>query len=488
MTMAEQARPSPWLRLLHEPEPLAGLARRDFYPWLVVATVCVGAFMGQLDASIVSLVLPTLEDTFHSHVSHVQWVAIVYLLVLTGLVVPMGRVADHLGRKALYTIGFVVFAAASALCGIVPSLGLLIAARAAQGVGAALLQANSVAIITSATPREKLGRAIGIQGVAQALGLAIGPTVGGILIAWVDWRWIFLINLPIGLLGAALGVIILPASSHASRIEGFNRLGALLLPLSITALLLALTFLWLAWLLLPFSALLLFGFVWSERRADHPLIGATLLRTPGMAAGLSAGLLSYTVLFGALFAVPILLERAFSENPDRAGLILTTVPAALALVALIGGLLTDRLGPKLPTVVGMAIAAAGLVVVWWAAGGALGWLVGGLVLLGLGSGLFVPANNASIMAAAPQTHLGVTGGTLNMMRGLGTSFGVALVGLVLALRLGAVPSHLAPAPDLVAAIRLIVAGLVAAALAAGALSLGRRASRTRTRVEAGDIL
>jgi len=478
----------PISRLLHEPRPLSAIAERPSYHWLVVATVCVGAFMGQLDASIVSLVLPTLEDTFHSHVSHVQWVAIIYLLVLTGLVVPLGRVADHLGRKSLYTIGFVVFAAASALCGLAPTLSLLIVARAIQGVGAALLQANSVAIITSATPREQLGRAIGVQGVAQALGLAIGPTVGGVLIAWVDWRWIFLVNLPIGLLGAALGVMILPASSHAARIEGFNRLGALLLPAAIATLLLALTFLNLIVLLVPITALLLLAFIWSEQHSEHPLLGAALLRAPGLTAGLVAGLLSYTVLFGALFAVPILLERAFSEGPDRAGLILTTVPAALAVVALAGGLLTDKLGPKLPTVSGMVIAAAGLAVVWWAAADALAWLVGGLVLLGLGSGLFVPANNASIMASAPRTHLGVTGGALNMMRGLGTSFGVALVGLVLSLRLGAVPSHIAPVPDLVGAIRLIIVGLVVSALLAGVLSFGRRSTRTRSRVETGDIL
>ena len=186
--------------------------------------------------------------------------------------------------------------------------------------------------------------------------------------------------------------------------------------------------------------------------------------------------------------MPILLERAFSESPDRAGLILTTVPAALAVVALAGGLLTDKLGPKLPTVAGMLIAATGLTLAWWAANDALGWLIGGLVLLGLGSGLFVPANNASIMATAPRTHLGVTGGALNMMRGLGTSFGVALVGLVLALRLGDVPSHLAPIPDLISAIQLIIAGLIVAALLAGALSFGRRSTRTRTRVEAGDML
>src|ERR1051326_3879667 len=174
--------------VLAEHPPLQALARWPAYRWLVVGTVCVGAFLGQLDASIAGLVLPTLEDVFGAPVASVEWVAIAYLLTLAALVVPLGRLADLLGRKMLYTWGFLVFIAGSALCGFAPSLGWLIVFRVGQAFGAAMLQANSVAIITAAVPRRVLGRAIGVQGAAPAVGLSVGPSVGGLLIDALGWQ------------------------------------------------------------------------------------------------------------------------------------------------------------------------------------------------------------------------------------------------------------------------------------------------------------
>jgi MFS family permease len=452
------------------------LTARSSYPWLVVATVCVGAFLGQLDASIVSLVLPTLEETFHSDLSSVQWVAIVYLLVLTGLLTPLGRVADQLGRKALYTLGFLVFVGGSALCGLAPSLGLLIAARALQGIGAALLQANSVAIITAAVPRRMLGRAIGVQGTAQALGLAVGPTVGGLLLAWIGWRCIFLINLPIGLLGALMARITLPQTHAAHGRVAFNRVAALALPLSITALLLALTFFDMAIALLPAAALMLVIVLVSERRSDEPLIGGEVLGAPGLLLGITAGLLSYTVLFGALFAMPVLFERRFEIGPAHAGLLLTTIPALLAAMALAGGWLSDHVGPRVPTVTGMLVAAAGLAAVWLGADGHMPVVIAGLALLGIGAGLFIPANNATIMGAVPKARLGVGGGLLNMMRGVGTSLGVALVGLALAIVTHGASTAGASASSVTNGIRWTMLALCVAAAVTAALAAFQRGS------------
>ncbi|HUJ87987.1 MAG TPA: MFS transporter [Burkholderiales bacterium] len=166
-------------RLLRERPPLARLKERAAYPWVIVGTVCIGAFMGQLDTSIVSLVLPELELQFNASLNNVQWVAIIYLLVLTALLTPLGRIADELGRKALYTGGF-LFIVGSALCGFAPKLWTWVAARAVQALGGAMLQANSVALITTAVQREKLGRAIGVQATAQALGLAIRRWCGAV--------------------------------------------------------------------------------------------------------------------------------------------------------------------------------------------------------------------------------------------------------------------------------------------------------------------
>src|SRR5579884_323687 len=202
--------------LLVEHPPLAALARWPAYRWLVVGTVCVGAFLGQLDASIAGLVLPTLEDVFGAPVASVEWVAIAYLLTLAALVVPLGRMADLLGRKMLYTWGFLVFIVGSGLCGLMPNLPLLIACRVLQAVGAAMLQANSVAIITAAVPRRALGKAIGIQGAAQAVGLSVGPSVGGFLIDALGWQWVFFIAVPFGILGTVGAWFVLPCTTRAS--------------------------------------------------------------------------------------------------------------------------------------------------------------------------------------------------------------------------------------------------------------------------------
>lgn len=186
--------------LFAEHPPLPALEDLQSYRWLVVATVCVGAFLGQLDASIASLILPTLEDRFRAPVANVECVSVSYLLTVAALVVPLGRLADLAGRKTLYTWGFVVFFVGSALCGVAPGPGWLIAFRVLQAVGAAMLQANSVAIITAAVSNQTLGRAIGVQGAAQAIGLSVGPSLEGLLNDCLGWRWVFFIAVPFSVL------------------------------------------------------------------------------------------------------------------------------------------------------------------------------------------------------------------------------------------------------------------------------------------------
>jgi MFS family permease len=190
---------SRWDRLLVEPRRPQGIRERPNAPWLAVAAVCVGAFMGQLDASIVTVALPTLQRTFDASVGAVTWVGLSYLLVLVATVTAVGRFADMWGRKLLYVYGFVIFALASALCGLAPDLAALCGFRALQAVGAAMLQANSLAIIVLVVPGRSLGKAIGIQGTAQALGLALGPSIGGLLLAAGGWRLIFFVNVLVGL-------------------------------------------------------------------------------------------------------------------------------------------------------------------------------------------------------------------------------------------------------------------------------------------------
>ena len=433
-----------------EPPPLAGLTRARLYPWLVVGTVCVGAFLGQLDASIATLILPTLEGTFHTPVAQVEWVAIAYLLVLAALVVPFGRLADLVGRKLLYVAGFVVFIAGSALCGFAPTLLWLIGFRALQAVGAAMLQANSVAIIAAAIERRRLGRAIGVQGAAQAIGLSLGPSIGGLLIDSLGWRWVFFIAVPFGLLGTVLAWLVLPRTgqvvlraAHPAE-EGFDWTGALLLGPAVALLMVLLTFGntwgWSSPNLLVTTGLVLACFALflaAERRATSPLVDLSLFSSRLFSVGILAGLLSYAVLFGSLFLLPFYLQRILGQTAAQTGVLLTSIPLALGAMAPIAGVLTDRVGSRPPTVVGMSISAVALLGISILRVPGLPVTLGILVILGIGLGTFTPPNNSAIMGSAPDHRLGTASGILNMTRSLGTSLGVALTGAILGLVLSA---------------------------------------------------
>jgi MFS family permease len=196
--------------LLREPARPAVIREHPLAPWFAVATVCFGAFMGQLDASVVTVAFPALQRQFGATLASVQWVSLSYLLVLTALLVPAGRWSDRTGRKLMYLYGFLVFAAASAVCGLASSLWMLVALRVVQAAGAAMLQANSVALVVTSVPASARRAALGVQAAAQAVGLASGPVAGGLLVAAVGWRWVFFLNVPVGVIALLAGVYLLP--------------------------------------------------------------------------------------------------------------------------------------------------------------------------------------------------------------------------------------------------------------------------------------
>ena len=456
-----------WRRLLVEHRRPPSIATRPNAYWLALATVCIGAFMNQLDASIVTVAFPTLQHSFHASLGAVTWVGLSYLLVLVGLVTGVGRMADMVGRKLLYMYGFVVFIVASALCGLAPSLAALDGFRALQGVGAAMIQANSVAIVVLALPKHKLGRGIGIQGAAQALGLALGPTIGGLLIALGGWRLIFFVNVPAGVVGTVMAWYLIPRSRHLQPRVPFDWLGLGLFFPAVAAFLSAVSFGnsagWTSPVIIGlFLAALALGatFVHRERRARAPMLDLTLFERVPFAAGIASGLLSYLVLFGTLFVVPFYLERALHQSPGRSGLLLGVMPVALGLTAPFAGRLAERLGARPLTVAGMAISAAmmGTLIV---AHGSLAAIMVELAVLGIGLGMFTPPNNAAIMGSAPRPQSGVASGVLNMTRGMGTAMGLAFTSLVFGLVAG---SEHAPAA-------LVTRGFEASAAFLGTVAL-----------------
>jgi EmrB/QacA subfamily drug resistance transporter len=421
--------------LVESPRP-ARIREHPLAPWFVVATVSIGAFMGQLDASIVSIALPHIGSAFGAGPSVVVWVSLSYLLVLVCGLPVAGRFADRLGRKRLYVQGFIVFSVASAAGGLAPDLPLLIAARCLQGLGAALLQANSVALIREALSREQLGRGLGIQGAAQAVGLAGGPAIGGLLLAVGGWRLLFLVNIPAGAIGAVAGILLLPRSLSHRAMARFDWPGAVLLALA-AGLLMVLVSLgrepsFTASRLAALAALgaaAAVALVVVERRAPTPLLNLALLRRHPLPAALASGFVAQTVLFGTLVAVPFDLA-AHGTGSAIAGLELAALPVALAIAAPLAGRWSDRYGAHVLTNAGIAV--AGIAVAALAVAHGVPERVVALAAAGAGLGAFVPVNNATVMRSAPVGHAGAMSGVLNMTRGMGTALGAALASLLYA--------------------------------------------------------
>jgi EmrB/QacA subfamily drug resistance transporter len=434
--IVDEERAVGWHHLTVEPRRPEMVRRLPRGYLLAVAAVCVGAFMGQLDASIVTLAFPALERSFHSGVSSVSWVGLSYLLVLVATVAAVGRFADMVGRKLLYLYGFVVFVAGSVLCANSPSLIALDGFRAVQAVGAAMLQANSVAIIVLAVPRQRLGRALGVQGAAQALGLALGPSVGGLLLAAGGWRLLFLINLPVGVIGLVAALLFIPRSTHLHGRVEFDWFGLALFFPAVAALVFAISQGGhLGWTSPSIVAMVVAAvalglrFVARERRCRHPMIDVSMFRRVRFSAGVSSGLLAFLVLFGVLVVVPFYLERASGFGAVRTGLELMVMPVALAMVAPFSGRIADSFGVRLPTVLGMGLVALGLTALA-ALRPATPEFLGLLVVTGAGLGLFISPNNAGVMTSVPPEQSGLASGLLNMSRGLGTAMGLAVASSV----------------------------------------------------------
>jgi EmrB/QacA subfamily drug resistance transporter len=471
-----------------EPPPLQAVARLPSYRWFVVGTVCIGAFMGQVDASMTQMLLPRLERDFAAPLSTVSWVAVAYILTMASFMPIFGRLADMIGRKLLYTGAFVVFVIGSALCGFAPDLPTLIAFRILQGIGAALLTANSIAIVVLAAGPGERGRALGLQSAAQAIGLGAGPAVGGLILDTLGWHWAFWINVPFGLAGAVLGWLVLPQTRHLHGGGRFDWAGALLIAPALTAVIAVLNqgHAW-GWTSPAFigcvaaAIVFLALFVRAERRAASPLIDFVLLRQGSFLTGNLANFLSYAMLFGVFFLVPFFLVRVYQDSELVAGLRLSIIPVMLGLLAPIGGMLYDRFGARAATASGMAICVAGLAVLYVFLDGSAAHMplvMLGLAIFGVGQGLFISPNSSSIMATAPEELTGEAGSLLNLVRFLGISAGIAGASTLLALGIDAATGRGgstmgASGEVLVAASRTVIVMLCCFGVVAAGLSLLR---------------
>jgi EmrB/QacA subfamily drug resistance transporter len=408
--------------------------------WWVLLAIGVGTFMSALDGSVVNTILPVIRTALRCDVATVEWVVTIYLLVVSGLLLSFGRLGDLHGHKRIYVTGFVIFLAGSALCGAAPTVGMLTVFRALQAIGAAMLFANSPAILTKNFPSSERGRALGLQATMTYLGLTAGPALGGGLAGWLGWRSVFYINVPVGLLALALSLRFIPsdAGERGQHAERFDVPGAAFFLLGLVALLLGLNqghaWGWTSWPivgLLLGAALALGIFIWIEMRSPSPVLDLSLFRRRIFSAAAASAVLNYICLYSITFLLPFYLILGRGLTPGQAGLILTAQPLVMAVVAPLSGALSDRIGSRLLSTLGMAILAVGLYLLAGLGPSSPYWQVAAsLAVAGLGTGIFISPNTSALMGAAPPGRQGIASGILATARNVGMVLGVGLAGAV----------------------------------------------------------
>jgi MFS family permease len=425
--------------------------------------------LSALGTSIANVALPTLAASFAAPFQAVQWLVLAYLLALTASIVAAGRLGDQVGRRRSLCAGLIVFTAGSALSGVAPVLWLVIVARAIQGLGAAVMMALTLAFVGDLVPRQKTGSAMGLLATTSAIGTALGPSLGGVLIELLGWRAIFLFNVPLGALAAVLARRYLPADPATTRRATFDHAGTIVLGATLVAYALALTlrrgpFAAHNAALLLAALLGLVLFVVLEQRASSPLISPTLLRDPALSASLAANVLVSTVLMATLVVGPFYLSLSLGLDAGRTGLVLALGPTVAALVGIPAGRIVDRFGTQRTSLVGVATSAAGCVAlsVTPSALGVPGY-VAPIVVVTAGYALFQAANNTAVLRDVAQDQRGIVSATLNLSRNHGLITGAALMGAVFALAAGT-NDLTAAAPEAIASATRITFAVAAALL------------------------
>jgi len=433
--------------------------------------------LASLNSSVATIALPSLAQAFAAPFQQVQWVILSYLLAITGLIVSVGRLGDMNGRRKLLLAGLALFIVASALCGAAPSLWFLVAARAAQGLGAAVLMALTMAFVGETVPRERTGSAMGMLATMSAVGTALGPSLGGFLIAGLGWRSIFLVNLPLGLLALLLCRRFLPADRAEARADGaaFDLLGTVLLVGTLCAYALAMTvghgaFGWhnAALLAAALGGIALFAV--AEAKVPSPLIRLTAFRDAGFSAALVTNALVMTVMMATLVVGPFYLSRAFGLDEALVGLVVSSGPVISALTGVVAGRSVDRFGTTAMTTSGLTgIAAGSAALALLPATAGIAGYVGAIGLMTLGYQLFQSANNTAVMRDVPPDRRGVVSGMLNLSRNLGQITGASLMGTIFAF--ASLAPDVASTPGVAATTGLRVTFAVAAALGVLAIAV-----------------
>lgn len=449
-----------------------------------LASLSLSMLLSSLGTSIANVALPTLAQAFNASFQEVQWIVLAYLLAITTLIVSAGRLGDITGRRRLLLAGIFLFTVASVLCGLAPTLWLLIAARAAQGLGAAIMMALTMAFVGETVSKEKTGSAMGLLGAMSAIGTALGPSLGGILIAGLSWRAIFLVNVPLGILTFLLAYRYLPVDPQGPKTDrpGFDTMGTLLLALTLAAYALAMTIGRGSFGPLNMALLLAAGFgvglfVLAETRAASPLIRLAMFGDPVLSASLATSALVSTVLMATLVVGPFYLFGALGLDAALVGLVLSVGPLAVALTGVPAGRIADRFGAQRMTIVGLiAIAAGSFILSMLPAALGIPGYIAPIVVITVGYALFQTANNTAVMTDVRPDQRGVISGMLNLSRNLGLITGASVMGAVFAFASSAIDITTADPKAVATGMRITfaVAGVLIVAALAIAVGTYRR--------------
>jgi len=406
----------------------------------VTLNISIGVYMSTLDASIVNISLPTIVRSLNTDVTAVAWVAMSYLIVITGCLLLMGRLSDLFGQRRIYLLGFLTFTTGSALCSFSPTIYFLIGSRMLQGLGASALMANGPAIVTTAYPENERGKALGILGSVVSAGFLTGPILGGFLVEHVGWRSIFFINIPIGAVGIYLSSKVLQRDASTGKGQ-VDLWGALLIFFFLTSLLLFLNrmtqgsdpLLW-VWL---FLLLLCFGlFILAELRSPSPLVDLNVFRRRLFISSLGASFLSFWMSAAHTFIIPFFLQNILEFSPSKVGMLVFPVALTVMVTAPFGGRFSDRIGVRIPATIGLGLTSLGvfsftllrpdakdLDILWRQ------------IVLGIGISFFNPANNSAIIGSLPREKVGLASSFLALSRNLGMVMGVAFAEMVITFKL-----------------------------------------------------
>ena len=401
--------------------------------WVILFVVVMVTFMATLDSSIVNVALPVMAKALKVTSAGIQVVVTSYLIIISATILVFGRLGDIHGKTKVFKFGIALFTFGSLFCGITSSLVFLVLARVIQAIGAAAAMANSQGIITHVFPANERGKALGIIGTFVALGALVGPPLGGFIVDATSWEYIFLINVPIGLITFFYGLKILPKSHKTEKVK-FDGLGCVLFMLAIVPLFAALgqgeevgftSPIILAGFLISIISFTLFIVV--ERNLENPLLQLKIFKNKLFTLSIFCGFISFVAMFCSTIIQPFYLQDVMKFSPSTTGLILMVFPIILAVVAPISGHLSDKIGSEILTLIGLVLISLGLLLMSnLNEKSSITSMVFFIGVMSLGSGLFQAPNNSLVMSTVPKDKLGIAGSVNALVRNVGMVCGIAL--------------------------------------------------------------